>query len=513
MSKIINELNYMKFLLGYKRGVVISEQKLNQLDENRIKNYINSKLVVEQVTTTQTQVKKTVTQCPPGQYWDGKSCVDTITKINFTPYRDKTGKPLKVIPTSGKVYVTDPNDPKILEYKRRMELYNISKDEVYPKLEYQWNWDIINTQEEIKKNEEFLKQNQSQLNTNEINSYNSVINSDKKYIENRYRLLSLNYDNFLVSGDNLLEKPKDVNLSIAYNTARKGTNYNQPTFNQQKLIDLGVKKYKIYPDYEYNLGETSNRPLFYKKPTLEFIYADPEIFIWNQPRVIKWACPSARGGSCVEDNNGKFNSKEECENTTQADGGCKVEPLTQMATLKPKEVLNKNKDEIVKNVNVTSEAKSLEVGCNLNENFSGVKADSSKNYVGLEYNATIVAGVGNNLTINFDPFTIPDAFYVKYGKEEFFSGFRGKKRNKEKNYQKTLNSFDDLKDKIQQVITRVGGTIQVNNRNLVIKDTESWSTTINVVGDTNLKILVFSPLGGTKFKITTTCSNNEITKK
>ncbi len=184
-----------------------------------------------------------------------------------------------------------------------------------------------------------------------------------------------------------------------------------------------------------------------------------------------------------------------------------------MTTLKPQEVLNKNKDEIVKNLNVTSEAKSLEVGCNLNENFSGVKADSSKNYVGLEYNATIVAGVGNNLTINFDPFTIPDAFYVKYGKEEFFSGFRGKKRNKEINYQKTLNSFDDLKDKIQQVITRVGGTIQVNNRNLVIKDTESWSTTINVVGDTNLKILVFSPLGGTKFKITTTCSNNEITKK
>ena len=47
------------------------------------------------------------------------------------------------------------------------------------------------------------------------------------------------------------------------------------------------------------------------------------------------------------------------------------------------------------------------------------------------------------MTIEFDPMVVPDAFYVKYGDQEFFSGFMGDVWNNE--YKQVALSMDERK--------------------------------------------------------------------
>jgi hypothetical protein len=158
-----------------------------------------------------------------------------------------------------------------------------------------------------------------------------------------------------------------------------------------------------------------------------------------------------------------------------------------------------------KQENITSEAKDLTITCDLNQRQTGNKGDSNNNYIGYEYNGHTYVTSGDTITINLDSFTIPDAFYIKYGEKEHFSGFRGSVAYENRNFQNELNSFSDLKTKIQQVITRLGGSIIVEDKHLVIKEKGPWSKPLDINQKIPVKIIVFSPLDKTEFKISATC--------
>jgi len=55
----------------------------------------------------------------------------------------------------------------------------------------------------------------------------------------------------------------------------------------------------------------------------------------------------------------------------------------------------------------------------------GGRASKANNYVGASLTNSFPVGANNSITIDFDSVVVPDAFYVKYGNQEYFSGFMG----------------------------------------------------------------------------------------
>jgi len=186
---------------------------------------------------------------------------------NATPYRDVTGKPLKVLPKSGTIYVTNLNDPKILEYKRRQELYDMSKKQ-YSKVLKSKDEVMRYTQEKIKEHQDLLKQ--PGLTQKEKAALISVINSDNIWLANYKKEQTLTYDNWLKSAPKLNK-----------NNIKDFAQYN--TYDQKNIYNKGVKQYKIYPEYTTSAGETSDRALLYSKPSLTYVFADPKKYTWNEP--------------------------------------------------------------------------------------------------------------------------------------------------------------------------------------------------------------------------------------
>jgi len=91
--------------------------------------------------------------------------------------------------------------------------------------------------------------------------------------------------------------------------------------------------------------------------------------------------------------------KEECvckdENKVKVPGGCKCE----------------NKRPPLK--------------CDYNKEKEGVRGTKENNYVGASLKTSFPVGANNSITIDFDSVVVPDAFYVKYGDQEYWSGFMG----------------------------------------------------------------------------------------
>jgi hypothetical protein len=56
----------------------------------------------------------------------------------------------------------------------------------------------------------------------------------------------------------------------------------------------------------------------------------------------------------------------------------------------------------------------------------GSMATKATNYVGASLVNTLSVGNKDVIYVDFESFVVPDAFYVKYGEQEFFSGFMGK---------------------------------------------------------------------------------------
>lgn len=81
--------------------------------------------------------------------------------------------------------------------------------------------------------------------------------------------------------------------------------------------------------------------------------------------------------------------------------------------------------------------------CNYNAETKGGRGVKANNFVSVVVNSAFPVGEGDTLTISFDSLVVPDAFYVKYGDQEFFSGFMGDVWNNE--YKQVALSADERK--------------------------------------------------------------------
>jgi hypothetical protein len=69
--------------------------------------------------------------------------------------------------------------------------------------------------------------------------------------------------------------------------------------------------------------------------------------------------------------------------------------------------------------------------CGYNEKKEGGRGTKQNNFVAATVKSGFPVGEGDTVTISFDSLVVPDAFYVKYGDQEFFSGFMGDVYNDE----------------------------------------------------------------------------------
>ena len=81
--------------------------------------------------------------------------------------------------------------------------------------------------------------------------------------------------------------------------------------------------------------------------------------------------------------------------------------------------------------------------CNYNSETKGGRGVKANNFVAASVNSSFPVGEGDNITISFDSLVVPDAFYVKYGDQEFFSGFMGDVWNGE--YKNVALSLEEKK--------------------------------------------------------------------
>jgi hypothetical protein len=81
--------------------------------------------------------------------------------------------------------------------------------------------------------------------------------------------------------------------------------------------------------------------------------------------------------------------------------------------------------------------------CNYNAETKGARGVKANNFVAASVNSAFPVGEGNTITISFDSLVVPDAFYVKYGDKEFFSGFMGDVWNGE--YKNVALSLEEKK--------------------------------------------------------------------
>jgi hypothetical protein len=81
--------------------------------------------------------------------------------------------------------------------------------------------------------------------------------------------------------------------------------------------------------------------------------------------------------------------------------------------------------------------------CNYNAETKGGRGVKANNFVSKAVDSAFPVGEGDTITISFDSLVVPDAFYVKYGDQEFFSGFMGDVWNGE--YKNVALSLDEKK--------------------------------------------------------------------
>jgi hypothetical protein len=87
--------------------------------------------------------------------------------------------------------------------------------------------------------------------------------------------------------------------------------------------------------------------------------------------------------------------------------------------------------------------------CNYNAETKGGRGVKANNFIAASVESSFPVGdvgSGDTITISFDSLVVPDAFYVKYGDQEFFSGFMGDVWNGE--YKNVALSLEEKKKMI-----------------------------------------------------------------
>jgi hypothetical protein len=63
--------------------------------------------------------------------------------------------------------------------------------------------------------------------------------------------------------------------------------------------------------------------------------------------------------------------------------------------------------------------------CDYSVKKKGVRGTKKNNFVGASLEDSFPVGANNSITIDFDSVVVPDAFYIKHGDQEYWSGFMG----------------------------------------------------------------------------------------
>jgi len=166
--------------------------------------------------------------------------------------------------------------------------------------------------------------------------------------------------------------------------------------------------------------------------------------------------------------------------------------------------------------------------CDFNSGeLNGKQADASTSYVGYEVTHPITVPAGTEVSLHFDPYTIPDCFVLKYGDSWGTSGFYGVMDEPINNYYAEGELPDWVRAKnvnfgqyaqyiiykenggavnkaIQQKIAQVkaGAPNQMSGQDSEL----GWKFTFTTKAFENtVQLIVFSPLGNTKFEVAISC--------
>lgn len=181
---------------------------------------------------------------------------------------------------------------------------------------------------------------------------------------------------------------------------------------------------------------------------------------------------------------------------------------------------------ITANITQTGEPATESFKCDFSAEKSGVQADASNSYVGYEFDHPITVPAGTEITLKFEPYVIPDCFFLKYGDSFAYSGFVGDLSAKinpfyaegeipqwirDRNvtfetyaryiiFQENNGAVDNA---IQAYVAKSKGnaTIQVPDTG---QETLAFTFKKAAFQDT-IKLIVFSPLGNTLFNVSMTC--------
>jgi hypothetical protein len=127
------------------------------------------------------------------------------------------------------------------------------------------------------------------------------------------------------------------------------------------------------------------------------------------------------------DDDCKCEKKKECPDPCMKrneEGNCECPPDMEYDEEK-KECVCKDKNKVKVPGGCKCEKPKNPLKCNESYEKKGVRGTKENNYVGASLITSFPVGVGNSITIDFDSVVVPDAFYVKYGDQEYWSGFMG----------------------------------------------------------------------------------------
>jgi len=133
------------------------------------------------------------------------------------------------------------------------------------------------------------------------------------------------------------------------------------------------------------------------------------------------------------DDDCKCEKKKECPDPCMKrneEGNCEC-PTDMEYDEEKKECVCKDKNKVKVPGGCKCEKPKNPLKCNESYEKKGVRGTKENNYVGASLITSFPVGVGNAITIDFDSVVVPDAFYVKYGDQEYWSGFMGSVYNNE----------------------------------------------------------------------------------
>ena len=151
--------------------------------------------------------------------------------------------------------------------------------------------------------------------------------------------------------------------------------------------------------------------------------------------------------------------------------------------------------------------------CNLREKpCKGIQGTAANGYVAYDKTHELVFALDSKATITFDPLQIPDAFWIKYGDQEMFSGFIGATTYGDAKTDSViaLKKIPNLVDTINGVIAKNGGTAKADINTIYngIQQGGGSKFTFPLKKDFKndvLRVIVFAPLSKTLFEISTNC--------